>query len=573
MKKPPIPETEELRLEALRFLELLDTGADERFDRITDLASRLIGVPICAVSLVDRQRQWFKSIQGLDVTETSRDVSFCGHAILDDSMFVVPDATEDERFEDNPLVTGGPEIRFYAGHPIKTSEGHRIGTLCVIDRTPRELSEKDRAVLADLAAIVEAEVHSLERLQQHVHRIEDARKRAGSASEKKASFLAHMSHEIRTPMMSILGYVDLLGDESTTEEDRREYTEIIRSSGEHLLALVNDILDHAKIESGSLDVENREVDLPKLLSDVHRLLKLRAEEKGLSFRLGVSGPVPTTIRTDPVRLRQILVNLVGNAIKFTEKGFISMVARVEHAPAAESIARGKLRIRVQDTGIGMTPEQAERVFEPFSQAEAGTTRKYGGTGLGLAISRQLSEKLGGELVVESRLGMGTTFELGIDPGDLEGVPTLEAFDITPVPSDSTDATPTFAGRVLIAEDDAVNRRLLEKLLDPYEIELDTVPDGGAAVRAVLEADRSGTPFDLVLMDMLMPVKDGYAATSEIRGGGFRGPIVALTGNTQRRDREKCLQSGCDDYLAKPIDRDALAEILGRYAEAPEPDSP
>ncbi len=557
MKTPEIPQDEKGRLEALRLLEILDTVAEERFDRITKLAALLLDVPICALSLVDAHRQWFKSIQGLDVTETSRDVSFCGHAILGSGLMVVENAAEDERFADNPLVAGDPGIRFYAGQPIRTSSGHRVGTLCVIDRKPRDLGEQHRETLAILAGIVESELRAREEIQKYTREIERSRQAALEVADQKADFFAHMSHEIRGPMMSILGYVDLLGGSKTSEEDRREYVDIIKASGEHLLALVNDILDHAKVEAGQMDVERIPVNIVSLLTDVRRLMNIRAKERGISLRMCICGSIPESIESDPVRLRQILVNLVSNAIKFTEQGFVEIRAWME--------TPDRLHLGVRDTGIGMTEEQVQSVFDPFKQAASDTTRKFGGTGLGLAISKQLAECLGGDLWVESQPAVGTTFTLAIPPGSIGDATMVDEQAVAKQEEAQQGTDALFEGKILVAEDDVLNRTLLERILEGYDVDILTVGDGGAAVDAILDADRDGKPFDLVLMDMLMPVVDGYAATSQVRHAGYRGPIVALTGNTRGEDREKCVRSGCDDYLAKPIDRTALESVLGRFA--------
>lgn len=559
MQTPSMPSNEPDRLQALQFLEILDSAAETCFDRVTELASMLLEVPICAISLIDADRQWFKSIQGLDVAETSRDVSFCGHAILDCETLVVEDALADDRFADNPLVAGDPEIRFYAGHPISTEDGHRVGTLCVIDRQPRKIDDRQLQMIRLLAGIVENELRTREKLRRSTSEIERVNQDAVRLAERKATFVTHMSHEIRTPMMSILGYANLLAKDCTSARDRIEYAGIIESSGEHLLALVNDILDHAKVEAGRMDVDKIPVMLAPFLADVRRLMRIRAEEKGLSLRLGNNGAIPGSIETDPVRLRQVLVNLVGNAIKFTASGFVEIMVQLEG---------DKLGISVRDTGIGMSPAQTAKVFDPFSQAEADTARKYGGTGLGLAISKQLADYLGGDLVVESQQGIGSVFRLRIDPGPLEGAALLETIDVEEPRArvrEERDVKRSFGGKVLLAEDDVVNRALMSKILTGYDVEIETVGDGASAVAAVLDAAGSGSPFDLVIMDMLMPVVDGYAATSQLREGGYRGPIVALTGNIRGRDRDKCLESGCDDYLAKPIDLQALEAVLERFS--------
>lgn len=553
MQPPRIPGDEQARLAALHFLQILDTEAEEQFDRITALARDLLDVPICLISLVDTDRQWFKSRQGLDATETSREISFCGHSILDDEIFVVEDAAADPRFSDNPLVTDAPHIRFYAGQPLATSDGHRLGTLCVIDRQPRPLDEKARTILRNLAGMVESELRAREEVLRHTRELEESRRQVAADAEAKLEFLAHMSHEIRSPLMSILGYLDLLDATQVSEEDRQEYVRTMRSGGEHLLALVNDILDHSKAEAGRIELERVPTDLAGLLGDVEHLMRIRVARKDVRLRLEADGPLPATIETDPVRLRQVLVNLVGNAIKFTDSGSVNVVATVR--PEAP-----RLGISVRDTGIGMEPSQLERIFEPFGQASASTTRRFGGTGLGLPISRHLARLLGGDIEVESRPGVGSTFTVWVDPGDMEGTAELGSRR----PTRSEAAVVRASGRVLVADDDPVNRLLMERILGSFGVDVETVSDGDDAVDAAMRARDNGASFDLVLMDMIMRRMDGYAATSQLRARGYRDPVVALTGNTLETDREKCLRSGCDDFLTKPIDRDALSRVLRRF---------
>jgi signal transduction histidine kinase/ActR/RegA family two-component response regulator len=453
-------------------------------------------------------------------------------------------------------------VRFYAGHPLATREGHRVGTLCIIDHDARDIDESSLQTLRKLAEIVQSELRSREELRRFTHDLEEANRKIRENADAKARFFAHMSHEIRTPMMSMLGYVDLIDGTDTKQEDRREYCSIVKSSGEHLLALINDILDHSKVEAGRMEVERIEISLPALLAEVEHLMRISAEQKGITLRLAAGTPVPATVRTDPVRLRQILVNLVGNAIKFTDSGAVEITVTLEHASS--------LAIEVRDTGVGMSPEQIDRIFEPFGQANEGITRRFGGTGLGLSISRQLASLLGGDIEADSEPGIGSRFTLRIDPGeskDIEMLDHCETRSKAPATTGAENGLPPLTGKVLVAEDNEVNRKLLRKILERYDLELETAKDGQVAVSAVLEAERHGQPFDLVLMDMLMPVVDGYAATSQLRGSGYRKPIVALTGNAHEDDREQCLRSGCDDFLTKPIDRAALERVLRRFLAA------
>ena len=391
------------------------------------------------------------------------------------------------------------------------------------------------------------------------------------ANRAKSEFLANMSHEIRTPMTAILGYAELLA-ESLDKPEQLDAVQIIRRNGEHLLAIINDILDLSKLEAGKMQVERRAVAPLEIVEDVISLLRVRAEGKRLKLRLVIDGPIPKTIQTDATRLRQILLNLVGNAIKFTELGEVRVTLRL-----ADGGPHGRqLAFEVADTGIGMTPEQLKNLFRPFQQADASTSRKYGGTGLGLAISKRLAEMLGGDILATSRLGEGSTFVVTIDPGplaDAEGVLPAES---RLVPSSSRpeeqDALPQLRCRVLLAEDGPDNQRIISFFLTKAGASVTVVDNGRKAVEMALGADRSGEanpaegpPFDVILMDMQMPVMDGYEATRRLRARGYNGPIIALTAHAMAHDRRKCLDAGCDDYAAKPIDRNELVRLVAEHA--------
>jgi PAS domain S-box-containing protein len=398
-----------------------------------------------------------------------------------------------------------------------------------------------------------------------IQRLQEAKEQADAATRTKSEFLANMSHEIRTPMTAILGHAELLRDRDH-EPDVVRALDVIERQGRHLLVILNDILDLSKIEAGRLRTERLAVSLPALLDDVVRLMQPRAAAKGLELSLRARGPVPCTISSDPTRLRQILTNLVGNALKFTELGSVRI--EVECPPASGD--ERPLAIAVVDTGIGMNAEQTERLFTPFSQADSSTTRRFGGTGLGLVISQRLAGILGGRIDVQSRPGSGTTFRLTIDPGPLVGVAMVEdlttgsAAPVLPAPPPPpTTSAPAVAGRrVLVAEDGPDNQLLLRSVLRRAGHTVVLVDDGQKAVEAVVSAEAAGDPFDLVLMDMQMPVLDGYGATAMLRGRGIATPVIACTAHAMAEDRERCLAAGCSDYTTKPIDRvDLLRKVM------------
>jgi len=384
------------------------------------------------------------------------------------------------------------------------------------------------------------------------------------ANRAKNEFLANMSHEIRTPMTAILGYAELCLAHDIPETDRRRYAEIIHTNGEHLLSVINEILDVSKIEAGRMTVEPTVCAPFEVVSEVKALMEVRAREKGLAFSIENVGAIPEVVRTDPTRLRQILLNLVNNAIKFTEVGKVVLRFRCE--PDANGTAR--LLFEVEDTGVGLSPDQIERVFHPFVQADSSTTRKYGGSGLGLTISKTLAGLLGGDLVCTSELGKGSIFRLWIDPGPLEGVNCLTEFPRRLLGDRPTRPLagpgPALQGRVLLAEDVAVNRRLISTILLRTGLRVDEAENGELALQKTLAARDAGRPYDIVFMDMQMPVMDGYESTRRLRQAGYLRPIVALTSHSMAGERKRCLDAGCDEYMTKPLDRLVLVQMLGRF---------
>lgn len=398
--------------------------------------------------------------------------------------------------------------------------------------------------------------------------LEKEKQDAEAANAAKSEFLANMSHELRTPLTAILGFSETLLDEDTTPAEQRDAVETVQRNGEHLLQIINDILDLSKIEAGKLDVTRMQCSPLELLRDVRQLMQVRADAKSLKLSLEFDGPIPETIESDPLRLKQILVNLVGNAIKFTETGDVTMRAGVldESHPA-------RFFVDVLDTGIGMTAAQQMRLFEAFSQVDGSMTRRFGGTGLGLRISRRLAEMLGGTVEVDSRQGQGSRFRVTIDPGTLGDVSMIDARQASAAnenergaPSPSKSLPSGISGRVLLAEDGPDNQRLIGFMLRKAGLEVTVVDNGRHAVTAAIAADRAGAPFDVILMDMQMPVLDGYEATRLLRGKNYDGVIVALTAHAMSHDRQRCFDAGCDEYLTKPIDRSNLLELIRQLIE-------
>jgi signal transduction histidine kinase/ActR/RegA family two-component response regulator len=440
--------------------------------------------------------------------------------------------------------------------PVATTRGwERAATIAMIAL----------CVLFGLLAFV---VAANRRMAREVSSRRRAELAAAAASRAKSEFLANMSHELRTPMTAILGYADLLLDAEADEAEQADRIRTITRNGRHLLAIINDILDVSKIEAGKMTVERVPTSPREVVEEVTSLMGGRAAGKGLELRVVYATPVPVLIESDPTRLRQILTNLVGNAIKFTEMGGGTVRVEWSIAPGRS----GRLRFEVIDTGIGMTTGQRDLValFEAFTQADTSTTRQSGGSGLGLRISSALAEMLGGEIEVESEIGIGSTFAVTIDGGDPEDLEMVFP-DAAPAPSlddrvsgSSVAARPLADRRILLAEDGPDNKRLISFHLRRAGAEVTVAENGAVAVAKVTDAAAAGTPFALVLMDMQMPEVDGYAATRALRSAQCTLPIVALTAHAMEGDRGKCLAAGCDDYLSKPIDADELVRTCARW---------
>ena len=436
------------------------------------------------------------------------------------------------------------------------------------DITERKKAEETlRKYALDLEAANEAQEREAARISTLAEELSIARERAEQAADAKSEFLANMSHEIRTPMTAILGFAENLLDSDLSDNERFDTVQTIQRNGQHLLSIINDILDLSKIEAAKLSLERMTCSLVQIVSDVISLMRPQAKDKKLKVSLQFDGPVPATIHTDPTRLRQILVNLVGNAIKFTKSGSIKLVVKMQEAAAH---GNPLIEFHVTDSGIGVSPEQLAKLFEPFSQADASTTRLFGGTGLGLVISKRLARVLGGELTVRSELGQGSTFSVTLDPGPIDNIEmiteTSEAVAGPPATVNPTCPIITLPGkRILLAEDGVDNQRLISFILKKTGVEVKIVANGDLASREALSAAAEGKPFDVILMDMQMPVMDGYEATRHLREQEYHGPIIALTAHAMSGDRDRCLAAGCDDYATKPIQRDIFLTMVESYA--------
>jgi PAS domain S-box-containing protein len=676
MIRAPLPSDEHRRIASLRLLEILGTPPEERFDRITRLAKRLFHVPICAISLLDAEREWLKSCQGLQEREGPRDISFCGHTILESRTLVIEDAMSDPRFSDNPLVADHPKVRFYAGHPLTLADGSRVGALCLKDHEPRRFSEEERKLLEDLASITASELQLVElcdlrkqvrerleaeeerdrffALSQDLFCIADAdgrlrganpswkkalgyapeeltgthllellhpgdresvlaghsrlrageavvsgesrfRRREGSyswllwsstadperrliftsarditdrrrleedlagardrvmeASRLKSEFLATMSHEMRTPMSGVIGMAGLLL-ETRLAPDQREMTAAIHRSANALLATLNDILDLSCIEAGRLTLEPAPFDLLRIVEDVTELMHARAEDRGLDLVLRWTPKAPRRLIGDAGRVRQILLNLVENAIKFTQAGHV----RIEVRREPSSTEGAGVRVSVEDTGIGIPENKLERVFEKFTQADASTTRHYGGTGLGLAICRRLAELMHGRIGVESRPGHGSRFWLSLSLPEEPGVDGM------------ADAVDRLRGtNVLVVDGRESRRRALEEQLRGWGVRCESMASGRGALEQMRKARERGDSFSVVLVDLTSPESGGEDLTARIKADPRLRitPVVALAPASKAIASSKGRGPRVDALLIRPVRLEWLIDALVSYQE-------
>ncbi len=440
--------------------------------------------------------------------------------------------------------------------PLLDSSGDELGRLALAFESMRTSLQARETEMQELNNTL------LDKVRIRTADLENAMHAAEAASRAKSDFLANMSHEIRTPMAAIIGNAELLSEPDQTNEQQVQRIGTIQRSGEHLLSLINDILDISKIEAGKMSVEQLPCSPRELLQDVHALMLPRATSKNLRLEIEYETPLPETINSDPMRLRQILLNLVSNALKFTPEGSVTI-----RASARVTDSDGELIIKVIDTGIGMSADSVNKLFRAFEQADNTMSRRFGGTGLGLVIARRLANLLRGDVLVTSVPGAGSTFTLVVSTGSLNGVKFHKECGprSAPMPiTTKTDTTNLVGSRILLVEDGLDNQRLIIHHLTKAGAKVQLAENGKLGLEAYEASVRSAMPFQLVLMDMQMPEMDGYAATAELRKRGSLVPIVALTAHALTGDRERCLAAGCDDYATKPVNQSTLLRMCDQW---------
>ncbi len=535
----PMPENEAARIEKLRYYNILDTEAEEMFDDLTKLAAKILEVPICALSLIDEDRQWFKSIVGLEQKETTRDISFCQYTIMGVELFGVKDAAQDQRFMDNPLVTENPGIGAYLGAPLRDEDGHAIGSFCVLDFTPREFTEEQQMMLRLISNTV-MKLIQLRREKFEVERL----------TVVKDEFISNMSHEIRTPLNAIIGFNDLLKKTSLNEE-QSNFLNTINVATHNLKNIINDVLDVSKLEGNKIQLEEKPVSITALVQHIVKLQSPNAKAKNLKLLSSLDHELPKYVLGDETRLVQILNNLVSNALKFTQKGTVDIRATV----ASKQSDATTILFEVKDTGIGIPSEKKQKIFERFEQAETSTTRLYGGTGLGLNIVKKLVALYDSEVELESEEGKGSVFSFEIKFKECnENQPqkdsnTMELCDNL------------FKGyKILLVEDNFHNQLLAKSYFKRWGAEISIAENGAIAMEKLLKTD-----FDIILMDLQMPVMDGFITTDKIRKElKLDIPIIGCSANSKSSEQNKCFEYGMNGYISKPYSEEDLIQTTCKY---------
>ncbi|EMJ87694.1 hybrid sensor histidine kinase/response regulator [Leptospira meyeri] len=537
----PLPKNEATRLLALKGLEILDTPEEEMFDEITRLASLICNAPISLVSLIDETRQWFKSHHGLNSRETPRALAFCSHAILGDDLFLIPNAKEDLRFQNNPLVDEAPNVIFYAGIPLALDDQIKLGTLCVIDNKPRELNPEQIQMLKLLGK----QTVRLLQMRKDRDRLEIEKRSAERATAAKRDFIAAISHDIRNPLNSLLGMSEMIRD-TEINPTVLSYVDHIKNAGEVILHLVNDTIELSRLEESESSLNKEWFHLGQCLSIFNLFFIQETKRKKIEFKLNNNVLDQTFLLSDKRKLEKIIWNLTANAVKFTSRGIVECFVDLENKLEANAI----LHIHIKDTGPGISPEVKNKLFQKYNEFVPEGC-EISGSGLGLSIVKLSLEELGGSIEVESELGKGSSFKVQIPVvWKKEENPNLTSENKTKQEITSLEFHKTL--KVLIADDNELNRKVLRSYLKSLPTEITETNNGIDTQR---ELDQS--QFDIAFLDIEMPGKHGTEIAKSLSGKHNRPVLFACTGLCMPEEKNLILASGFDYFMPKPYLKEEL----------------
>jgi signal transduction histidine kinase/CheY-like chemotaxis protein len=535
MKIAPPTVDEAARLKSLYDYDILDTKAEKIFDDITQLVAQICNMPISLISLVDSERQWCKSKIGLAPQQTSKDIAFCTHAIHQKKVFEVEDTLHDERFFDNPLVTSTPNIRFYAGTPLVSPDGHVIGTLCVIDNKPNKLTQDQRQALEVLGRSVISQME-----------LRKNNKILKLANEHKTEFLSNMSHELRTPLNAIIGFSHLMLENTQDYKMPQKFAEYVKHidySGRRLLSVVNSVIDLNKIEAGMMQVQIKTICLREFIKNLEGMLAITANQKDVEFSVHVSNDLPKYLAVDQAKISQIITNLAHNAIKFTDGG--------KWVKVELSLNSKQLVITVADQGVGISSHDQTKLFDQFQQV--GQAKSSEGSGLGLSITQSLVTLLGGKIKVLSTVGSGSIFKVLLPQ---QNDTKILQQDLTLVP-EKANFDPS--SKILLVEDNKINQAVMLAIFESLSISIIIAESGEEAVE-----DTNNQHFDLIFMDIHLPGIDGFQTSERIKHNFPRTPIIALSADTFYQNRFDQNTKIWNEYLCKPLEKEKLVQVLNRF---------